>query len=256
VDGHGLGPAAGGAFSPGFAARQKAAHLLEGRRGEAPAQGQHDLARAFPRRLMGGVDADTVDGVVMGVARRAPVPALVPVAPLLLAPRALLVGDEYAHEVRAVGGEDPEGVEQPLALPDDVVGDDVEAEREELRDGLHPPPTSRDREPGLRKHRVLKDSAETGLPGARAPVEDDQTSPVHSAPWPSGRRRPRGERRRGRQAERRIALRGDRPHRGSGIQLPWKPNGTRWGSAMVATGFPVKSEASRITRSLPSRAAS
>jgi len=42
----------------------------------------------------------------------------------------------------------------------------------------------------------------------------------------------------------------------AGIQLPWKPNGTRRGRAIVATGLPVKSAASRITRSLPSRAAS
>ena len=39
----------------------------------------------------------------------------------------------------------------------------------------------------------------------------------------------------------------------SGIQLPWNPNGTRRGSAMVATGLAPKSAASRITRSLTSR---
>ena len=36
---------------------------------------------------------------------------------------------------------------------------------------------------------------------------------------------------------------------GVGIQLPWKPNGTRTGSWIVATGSPVKSWASRITTS-------
>ncbi len=45
-------------------------------------------------------------------------------------------------------------------------------------------------------------------------------------------------------------------YRYAGIQLPWKPYGTRRGSWIRATGLPAKSEASRITRSLPSRAAS
>ena len=40
------------------------------------------------------------------------------------------------------------------------------------------------------------------------------------------------------------------------IQLPWNPNGTRCGSLILATGSPEKSDASMITRSLPSRAGS
>jgi hypothetical protein len=39
-------------------------------------------------------------------------------------------------------------------------------------------------------------------------------------------------------------------------QLPWNPCGTRCGSRTRATGSPSKSEASTITRSLPSRAES
>ena len=38
----------------------------------------------------------------------------------------------------------------------------------------------------------------------------------------------------------------------SGTQLPWKPNGTRCGRWMTATGSPAKSWASRITTSLES----
>ena len=40
------------------------------------------------------------------------------------------------------------------------------------------------------------------------------------------------------------------------IQLPWNPYGTRRGRLIRATGSPEKSEASMITRSLPSRAGS
>lgn len=43
---------------------------------------------------------------------------------------------------------------------------------------------------------------------------------------------------------------------GSGIQLPWKPKGTRCGRRMVATGGAVNEEASSTSRSLPSRPAS
>jgi len=55
--------------------------------------------------------------------------------------------------------------------------------------------------------------------------------------------------------ERELLARGS-SYVASGIQLPWKPNGTRCGSVIVATGFPVKSAASRITRSLVSLEAS
>ena len=40
------------------------------------------------------------------------------------------------------------------------------------------------------------------------------------------------------------------------IQLPWNPYGTRRGSCTRATGLPWKSDASMITRSLPSRTGS
>ena len=42
---------------------------------------------------------------------------------------------------------------------------------------------------------------------------------------------------------------------GAGSQMPWYPNGTRSGSAIVATGSPPKSVASMITRSLRSSGA-
>ncbi len=42
----------------------------------------------------------------------------------------------------------------------------------------------------------------------------------------------------------------------SGIHEPWNPNGTRWGNATAARRGAVKSAASRITKSLVSRAAS
>ena len=41
-----------------------------------------------------------------------------------------------------------------------------------------------------------------------------------------------------------------RAQAGSGIQLPWKPKGTRCGSLTRATGSPVKFVASTITNSL------
>ncbi len=81
--------------------------------------------------------------------------------------------------------------------------------------------------------RLLPRTATTGSPGLASAPDDART--FHSLPVADGRRR--------------VA-------RQAGIQLPWKPCGTRRGIATSATGARPMSRASRTAQAEPSDARS